>query len=66
MKTFKLKGIPYYLCAFSIADAVMVCWANKVGVLSENIEETDIEPNRDAIGMVFSSLEEYENYTVEL
>lgn len=66
MKTFKLKGIDYYLCCFNIKEAVSIFWINKIGVREENIELTDIEPNRDAIGIVFKNLSDYLNYTTEL
>jgi len=66
MKTFKLIGLEYYLCCFSKKEAVSVFWINKIGVCEENIEETNIEPNRDAVGIVFKSLNDYINYTTEL
>lgn len=65
MKTYKLKGLEYYMSAFSIEDAVILFLANNIGVTAANIEETDIEPNRDAIGRVFMSLEEYQNFEFE-
>jgi hypothetical protein len=53
------------MSAFSIKDAVIICLANKIGVTTANIEETDIEPNRDAVGKVFKSLEDYQNFEIE-
>ena len=65
MKTYKLNGLEIYTVAFSKKDAVLVFFANKMGVTEENIIETDIQPNRDALGKVFRSLEELTNYEVE-
>lgn len=65
MKTYKLNGLEIYTVAFSKKDAVLVFLANKIGVTEQNITETDIQPNRDAIGKVFRSLEELTNYEVE-
>ena len=62
MKTYKLNGLEIYTVAFSKKDAVLVFLANKMGVTEENVTETDIQPNRDAIGKVFRSLEEYNNF----
>lgn len=58
MKTYKLKGLDYYTVAFSPEDAVFTFLANKIGVTVKDIEEADIEPNRDALGRVFRSREE--------
>lgn len=65
MKTYKLNGLEIYTVAFSKKDAVLVFLANKIGVTEQNITETDIQPNRNAIGKVFRSLEELTNYEVE-
>lgn len=64
MKTYKLIGLDFYTAAFSKVDAALVFLANKIGVLPSNIEETDIEPNRDAVGRVFRSLEDYKNFEI--
>lgn len=65
MKTYKLSGLEIYTVAFNKKDAVLVFLANKIGVTEENVIETDIQPNRDAIGKIFRSLEELTNYEVE-
>jgi hypothetical protein len=65
MKTYKLNGLEYYTCASNKADACGVFWVNKIGVTHDDIVETDIPPNRDAIGKVFKSLEEYNSFEVE-
>lgn len=65
MKTYKLNGLEIYTVAFDKKDAVIIFLANKIGVTEEDVIETDIEPNRDAIGKVFRSLEELTNYEVE-
>lgn len=65
MKTYKLNGLEYYICAFSKSDVVAVCWLNHVGVTELNVVETDIPVNRDAIGKLFKSLGEYQNFEVE-
>jgi hypothetical protein len=65
MKTYKLNGLEYYLCAFDVKDAILVLWDNGIAVTKNNIIETDINPNRDAIGKVFKSLEEYESFEIE-
>ena len=65
MKTYKLNGLEIYTVAFTKKDAVLIFLSNKIGVTEENITETDIQPNRDAIGKVFRSLEELTNYEVE-
>ena len=65
MKTYKLNGLEYYTCAFSKNDACLTFLANKIGVTVDNIIETDITPNRDAIGKVFKSLEEYNSFEIE-
>jgi hypothetical protein len=65
MKTYKLNGLEIYTVAFSKKDATLVFIANKMGITEENITETDIEPNRDAIGKVFRSLKELTNYEVQ-
>lgn len=65
MKTYKLNGLEIYTVAFSKEDAVSVFLANKIGVTINNVIETDIEPNRDAVGKVFKSLEELTFFEVE-
>lgn len=65
MKTYKLNGLEIYTVAFSKKDAVLLFLANKIGVTEENVIETDIQSNRDAIGKVFRSLEELTDYEVE-
>lgn len=65
MKTYKLNGLEIYTVAFNKKDAVLTFLANKIGVTEENVTETDVQPNRDAIGKVFRSLEELTNYEVE-
>lgn len=65
MKTFKLNGVEIYTVAFNKSDAVLVFMINKIGVTEANIIETDIEPNRDALGKVFRNLEELINYEVD-
>lgn len=65
MKVYKLKGLEYYCVAFHEIDAVFVFLANKIGVTENNIEETSFEPNGDAIGKVFKSIEELNNFKTE-
>lgn len=65
MKTYKLNGIEYYTVAFSKGDAVEVFWLHGIGVTETNVVETDIEPNREAIGNVFRSLVEMEEFNTE-
>lgn len=65
MKTYKLNGLEIYTVAFNLKDALLVFLANKIGVTESNIIETDIEPNRDAIGTVFRSLEELTSFEIE-
>lgn len=62
MKTYQLNGLDIYTVAFNKKDAVMVFLANKIGVTEQNITETDITPNRNAIGKVFRSLKELNNH----
>lgn len=64
MKTYKLIGLPYYTIAFDVKDALFTFLLNKIGVTESNIEETTIEPNRDAFGKIFKSLEEYQNFEI--
>lgn len=66
MKTYKLKGIEKYTVAFDISDAKIVFWINKIGVLETDIEEIDTQPNRDAIGKVFDSIDALQDYYIEL
>ena len=65
MKTYKLNNLEIYTVAFNKEDALLIFLANKIGVTTENIVETDIEPNRDAIGKVFRNLEELISFEVE-
>jgi hypothetical protein len=65
MKTYKLNGLEYYTVAFSVTDAVGTFWKNGIGVTEKNITETDIDPNRDAVGKVFKSLDELLNFEIE-
>jgi hypothetical protein len=65
MKTYKLNSIEYYVCAFNKADAVSVFWDNGIAITENNLIETDINPNRDSIGKVFKSLEEYKSFEIE-
>ena len=65
MKTYKLDGLEYYTVAFSKVDACIIFIANRIGVTPEDIIETDIEPNRDAVGRVFKSLEDLQNFEIE-
>jgi hypothetical protein len=71
MKTYKLNGLEYYTCASNKKDACEVFWAyevfwvNKIGITHDDILETDITPNRDAVGKVFKSLEKYNSFEIE-
>lgn len=65
MKTYKLNGIEYYTVAFNKKDAMCTYLLNSIGVTTDDIIETDIEPNRDAIGKVFTSLEELNDFTLD-
>lgn len=65
MKVYKLKGVQKYTVAFSKKDALITFFHNRIGVTESNIIETDLEPNRDAIGKVFDSIEELNNFYVE-
>ena len=65
MKTYKLDGLEYYTVAFDKNDAALSFIINKIGVTSSDIVETDIEPNRAAIGRVFRSLTEFESFEIE-
>lgn len=65
MKTYKLKGLEYYCVAFDKIDAVFVFLANKIGVTENNVEETSFEPNGDAVGRVFRSIEELNNFKIK-
>jgi hypothetical protein len=65
MKTYKLNGLEYYTCAFNKQDACVVFLVNKIGVTHDDIVETDIAPNRDAVGKVFKSLEQYNSFEIE-
>lgn len=58
MKVYKLKGIDYYTVAFSKEDAIVIFYLNKIGVTVENIEETNLTPDRNKIGKFFKSLED--------
>lgn len=65
MKTYKLEGLEKYTVAFSKEDAVFVFLANKIGVTVDNIIELDTQPNRDAIGKVFISLTDLQDFEIE-
>jgi hypothetical protein len=65
MKTYQLNGLNYFTVAFSKKDAVAIFWLNNIGVTEENIIETDIPPNRDAVGKVFKNKQELLDYEVE-
>ena len=65
MTTYKLDGLEFYTVAFSKSDAVIIFLVNKIGVTEKNVLETEIEPNRDAVGKVFRSLQELNEYEVE-
>lgn len=62
MKVYKLKELEYYTVAFSKGEAVTLFWKNNIGVTVDNIEETDITPNREAIGSVFKNLESMQEH----
>ena len=62
MKTYKLNGLDIYTVAFNRTDATVIFLINRIGVVPENIIETDITPKEEAIGKVFRSLEEYNNF----
>ena len=62
MKTYKLNGLDIYTVAFNKTDATVVFLINRIGVTEKNIIETDIAPNEEAVGKVFRSLEEYNNF----
>lgn len=65
MKTYKLKGLDYYTVAFSKEDAVGIFWLDSIGVTENDLIETDIKPNREAIGKVFKSLDELQSFEAE-
>lgn len=65
MKVYKLKGLEKYTVAFSKSDAVLMFLLHKIGVTESNIMETDLEPNKEAIGKVFDSSEELNNFYIE-
>lgn len=62
MKTYKLEGLEYYTVAFSKEEAVSIFWLHSIGITEKNLIETNIKPNRDAIGKVFKSLDELQNF----
>lgn len=64
MKIYKLKELDYFTVAFSKTDAVFVFLSNKIGVTEENIEELEFPPNRDAIGNIFVSLQDLNDYEI--
>lgn len=66
MKIYKLIGVEKYTVAFNKEDAVLVFLVNKIGVTTSDLMEIDITPNRDAIGKVFISLLDLQDYEVEL
>ena len=64
MKTYKLKGIDIYIVnVFSIEEAVKICWLNKIGVISENLELCDFKVDREAgYGNVYRSYKELKEF----
>jgi hypothetical protein len=64
MKTYKLNGLEYYTCASNKKDACEIFWLYKIGVTHNDILETDITPNKDAVGKVFKSLKEYNSIII--
>lgn len=63
MKTYKLKGIEYYIAnVFSKEEVVIIAWLNKIGVTANDIDETNIVVDRDIVATVFRSRDELSNY----
>lgn len=63
MKTFKLKNIDYYVAnVFSIEDAVFIALMNRVGITTNDLEETSIVVERDVVATFFRSKEELAPY----
>jgi hypothetical protein len=62
MKVYQLKGLEIYVVAFSKADAMMLCLYDRIGVTTDDIMETDIIVDREAIGQVFRSYESLSKY----
>ena len=65
MKVYKLNGLDYYTVAFSKADAAAIFWLASIGVTENDLVELSIEPNRDAVGKVFKSLDELKSFEIE-
>lgn len=66
MKTYKLKGLEFYIAAHDIDDVIEICWINGIGITENNVEETGIPVNVDALGTVCRSLEEYQTHSIIL
>ena len=62
MKVFKLDGVDIYVVAFSRKEAVILCLLERIGIIEENLIETTITVDREAIGQVFRSYEELSSY----
>ncbi len=62
MKVFKLKGLDFYVAAFSVEDAILLCLLNKIGITENDITEVSIDVDREAIGQVFRNYEELSPY----
>ena len=62
MYIYKLNNLEFYTVAFNKKDAIITFLHNKIGVTEKDVIETDIEPNRDALGKVFKNLDELKNY----
>lgn len=65
MKVYKLDALEYYTVAFSKEDAVFIFLLNNIGVTINNLVETEFAPNRDAIGKLFTSLEELNSFEID-
>lgn len=65
MKVYKLNGLEKYTVAFSKEDAVFIFILSGMGITVKNVIETDIKPNRDAVGSVFDSVKDLQEYFVE-
>lgn len=65
MKVYKLNGLDYCTVAFSKSDAIAFFWLASIGVTENNLVEVNIEPNRDAVGKVFKTLDELKSFEIE-
>lgn len=54
MKVYQIKGLELYTVAFSKEDAVATFWVNRIGLTEKDIIETDLLPDRENIGRVYS------------